>query len=158
MRWGTFARSCKRYWFPQLIVVLPFSYSCLVISFPCEVGAVQAWMLSSGSGDYLCSPLVALLWRWLFPVLIYWGFCAGGLFPFPIPFLWGRFCVLSAPSVVSELWWFTICFSILGGSLTLSAAHCSGDELCDPLSALLWGVAYCPPALSLPDFPVFVYW
>jgi hypothetical protein len=33
----------------------------------------------------------------------------------------------------------------------------SGDELCDPLPALLWGVAYGPPALSLPAFPVFVY-
>jgi hypothetical protein len=30
----------------------------------------------------------------------------------------------------------------------------SGDELCDTLSALLWGVAYCSPTLA---FPVFVY-
>jgi hypothetical protein len=33
----------------------------------------------------------------------------------------------------------------------------SGDELCDPLPALLWGVAYHLPTLGLPAFPVFVY-
>jgi hypothetical protein len=33
----------------------------------------------------------------------------------------------------------------------------SGDELCDPLPALLWGVACRPPTLHLPVFPVFVY-
>jgi hypothetical protein len=33
----------------------------------------------------------------------------------------------------------------------------SGDELCDPLSALLWGMAYYQPTLGLPAFPVFVY-
>jgi hypothetical protein len=33
----------------------------------------------------------------------------------------------------------------------------SGDELCDPLPALLWGVADCLLALALPAFPVFVY-
>jgi hypothetical protein len=33
----------------------------------------------------------------------------------------------------------------------------AGDEFCDLLPALLWGVAYHPPALCLPAFPVFVY-
>jgi hypothetical protein len=33
----------------------------------------------------------------------------------------------------------------------------SGNELCDPLPALLQGVAYHAPALGLPAFPVFVY-
>jgi hypothetical protein len=33
----------------------------------------------------------------------------------------------------------------------------SGDELCDLLPALLQGVAYHPPALSLPAYPVCVY-
>jgi hypothetical protein len=80
-------------------------------------------MLSSGSGDQLCSPLVALLWRWLFSVLVYWDFHVGGLFLCPALFLWGRFSVPSAPSAVSVLWWFTICFSILWVSLTLDAAH-----------------------------------
>jgi hypothetical protein len=31
----------------------------------------------------------------------------------------------------------------------------SGDDLCDLLPALLQGVAYRPPALLLPVFPVF---
>jgi hypothetical protein len=34
----------------------------------------------------------------------------------------------------------------------------SGDDLCDLLPALLPGVAYCPPAVSLPAFPAIVYW
>jgi hypothetical protein len=33
----------------------------------------------------------------------------------------------------------------------------SGGELCDPLPALLQGVAYYLPALGIPAFPVFVY-
>jgi hypothetical protein len=37
-------------------------------------------MLLSGSGDQLCSPLVALLWRWLFTMQVYWSFHTGGLF------------------------------------------------------------------------------
>jgi hypothetical protein len=37
-------------------------------------------MLSSGSGDQSYSPLIVLLWRWLFNVLIYWGL---GFLPHP---------------------------------------------------------------------------
>jgi hypothetical protein len=33
----------------------------------------------------------------------------------------------------------------------------SGDDFCDPLSALFWGVAYHLPALCLLAFPMFVY-
>jgi hypothetical protein len=33
----------------------------------------------------------------------------------------------------------------------------SGDELCDPLPALIQRVAYRLPALGLPAFPAFVY-
>jgi hypothetical protein len=33
----------------------------------------------------------------------------------------------------------------------------SQDELCDQLPALLWGIAYHPPALGLPAFPAFIY-
>jgi hypothetical protein len=33
----------------------------------------------------------------------------------------------------------------------------SGDEFCDLLPALLWGVAFCLLALGLPAFPIFVY-
>jgi hypothetical protein len=32
----------------------------------------------------------------------------------------------------------------------------SGDVLCDLRPALLWGVAYCPPALGLPAISAFM--
>jgi hypothetical protein len=51
-------------------------------------GAVQVWVLPCGSGDQLSSLLLALLWRWLFVVLIYWGFFTGSLFLCPVHFLW----------------------------------------------------------------------
>jgi hypothetical protein len=34
---------------------------------------------------------------------------------------------------------------------------CSGDDFCDPLPAMLQGVAYRLPSLGLLAFPVFVY-
>jgi hypothetical protein len=80
-------------------------------------------MLPSGSGDHFCSLLVALLWKWLFTVLVYWDFHAGGLVLCSAPFLWGRFSVPSAPSAVSVLWWFAVCFSVLWDSLALGVAH-----------------------------------
>jgi hypothetical protein len=33
----------------------------------------------------------------------------------------------------------------------------SGNEFCDPLPALLQGVAYHLPSVNLPSFPAFVY-
>jgi hypothetical protein len=83
-------------------------------------------MLSSGS-DQLCSPLVVLVWRWLFAVFVYWDFHSGGFLSLPCPFLWGRFSVLSAPlpppphphcQCVMMVHCF---FSILWSSLTLGA-------------------------------------
>jgi hypothetical protein len=87
--------------------------------------AVQIWMLPSGSGGHLCSPLVALLWRWLFTVLLCWVSMLGIYFFCPAPFLWGRFSVALPPSppAVSVWWQFTVYFSVLWGSLTLSAAY-----------------------------------
>jgi hypothetical protein len=38
-----------------------------------------------------------------------------------------------------------------------AVAHWLRDKLCDPLPAVLGGVAHCQPALCLPAFPVFVY-
>jgi hypothetical protein len=90
---------------------------------PQQCGAVQVWLLPSGSRDHLYSPLVSLLWRWLFAVLVYWDFHAGSLFLCPTHFLWARFSVSSAPSAVNLLWWFTICFSVLQGNLALGAVH-----------------------------------
>jgi hypothetical protein len=114
-------------------------------------------MLPSGSRDHLCSPLVALLWRWLFAVLVYWGFCTGGLFICPAPFsLAGS--VFHQPPLLSVcydslLFVFQFCRVVLLWVLLTG----SGDELCDLLPALLQGVAYCPSTLCLPVFPVFVY-
>jgi hypothetical protein len=61
------------------------------------------------------------------------------------------------PPAVSVLSRFTVCqfcrafwvWVLLTGS---------AREFCDPLPALLQGVAYCPSVLSLPAFSMFVYW
>jgi hypothetical protein len=116
-------------------------------------GEVQVWMLPSCSGDQLCSPLVALLWRWLFAVLVYWGFHTGSLFLCPTPFL----CSISplcCQCVECSLFVFQFCRAVWLWVLLTG----SGDELCDLLPALLWGVAYRQPTLHLPASPVFVYW
>jgi hypothetical protein len=60
-------------------------------------GEVQVWMLASGSGDLLCSPLAALFWRWLFSVFVYWNFHDGRLFLCPVLILWSRFSVPISP-------------------------------------------------------------
>jgi hypothetical protein len=49
-------------------------------------------------------------------------------------------------------------FHILGAIWFWVLLTGSADEPCDPLHALLWGVAYRLPTLGLPAFPVFVYW
>jgi hypothetical protein len=53
----------------------------------------------------------------------------------------------------SSLFVFQFCEAVRGWVLITG----SGDELFDPLPAMLWGVAYHTPTLGLPNFPVFVY-
>jgi hypothetical protein len=70
-------------------------------------------------GDHLCSPPAVLLWRWLFTVLVYWGLVS---LPHPLSLGQGQWFI-SCPPAVSVLWWFTVCFSIWKGRLTLGVAH-----------------------------------
>jgi hypothetical protein len=121
-------------------------------------------MLPSGSGGQLCSPLGALLWRWIFAMLVYWDFHTRGLFLCPTPFLWGRVSVPSAPCAVSVLWRFAVCFSVLWDSLAWGAklqfAVCYsgflGGWVC-PWAVLVytedgWGIlrdAWCLPVLNV---------
>jgi hypothetical protein len=148
----------QNYWFPQLIVVLPFSCSCLVSSSPSEVGQFkfaccpQVQEMSSvvhelpcfGDGFSLC----------LFP-----GVSAQGVYFFaPSPFS-GVGSVFHQPPLLSVcydglLFVFQFCRAIWLWVLLTG----SGDEFCDPLPALLWGVAYHLLAFHLSSFPVFVYW
>jgi hypothetical protein len=53
-------------------------------------------MLSSGSGDLLCSLPAVWLWSWVFVVLVYWG-----LVSLPPPFLWGKVSELLAGPLLS---------------------------------------------------------
>jgi hypothetical protein len=76
-------------------------------------------MLSSGSGDHLCSPPAVLLWRWLFTVLVYWGLVS---LPLPLSLGQGQWSI-SWPLAVSGLCWLAVCFSILQTRLTLGVAH-----------------------------------
>jgi hypothetical protein len=54
------------------------------------------YMLSSGSGDQLCSLPAVLFWSWLFSVLVYWG-----LVSLLHPFLWSKVSDLSAGPLLS---------------------------------------------------------
>jgi hypothetical protein len=75
----------------------------------------------------------------------------------PTPFLWGRFSVyqshLLSMCYDSLLFVFQFCEPVQFWMLLTG----SGDDLCDPLPALLSRVAYHTSALSFPAFPVFVY-
>jgi hypothetical protein len=53
-------------------------------------------MLSSGSGDQLCSLPAVVLWSWVFAVLVCWG-----LISLPCPFLWGKVSYPSAGPLLS---------------------------------------------------------
>jgi hypothetical protein len=111
----------QSYWFPQLIVVLSFSYSCLVSSSPSEVGQF----------NFECCPLVQIS-----SAIHYLPCFGGGLslclfmessalgvkFFAPPPFLWGRFSVPPVPSAVYDRLQFTVCLSVLWGSLVLDVA------------------------------------
>jgi hypothetical protein len=76
-------------------------------------------MLSSGSGDQLCSPSAILLWSWVFDVLVYWGLVS---LPHPLSLGQDQWSISQLPAV-SMLWWFADCFSILQCCLTLDVAH-----------------------------------
>jgi hypothetical protein len=131
--------------------VLPFSCSCLVSSSPSEVWLFKFEIFPQVQ---LCSPLVVLLWEWLFAVLIYWDYHVGGWFICPGPFLWSRVSVPSAPpAAVSVLWYLAVCFSILKGSLTLGAAHWLRrwflwSTTCPALGSGLWPACSSPFCLS----------
>jgi hypothetical protein len=108
-------------------------------------------MLSSGSGDHLCSPLVALLWQWLFTVCVYWDFCTGD-FSLSLPPFSGADSVFHQPPQLS-----VCCDGLLFVFQYWVLLTGSGDELCDLLPALARVVTYCLPTLHLPAFPVVVY-
>jgi hypothetical protein len=85
--------------------------------------------------------------------------CLLGACFFALPLFSGAglgFCQLTP--AVSMLRWFTVYFLILWSSLIWVLLTGSRDDLCDPLPALLQGVAYHLPTLGLSIFPVFVYW
>jgi hypothetical protein len=103
-------------------------------------------MLSSGSREHLCSPLVVLPWRWLFAVRVYWR-----LVSLPCPLSLGQdHWSVSQFLVVSMLWCFTVCFSILQSHLTLDVAHwlrwwALWTAVC-PISGSGWSLALCGPS------------
>jgi hypothetical protein len=90
--------------------------------FPQQGETVQFWILPSGSGDQLCDPLPALLWRWLIAVFVYWEFSPGSLILCPVFFFQGRFSVPPTPSTVHARLQFAVCFSIFQGYWVLDTA------------------------------------
>jgi hypothetical protein len=115
-------------------------------------------MLLSGSGDQLCNPLPALLWKWLVSVFVSWDFHTGGLFLCPVPFLWGRLCP------TCPLCW--LCFIAVCCLLfSFAGQFCFGCcSLAQEMSSV---ILYFPcfresliaSLLSVfTAFPVFVYW
>jgi hypothetical protein len=87
-----------------------------------------------------------------FSLCLFTGISTLGIYFFAPPPFSGAGTAFHQPlPAVSVLCRFSIYFSVLRGSLALDAAHWLRDELCDLLSALLWGVAYHPPALHFPD-------
>jgi hypothetical protein len=111
-------------------------------------------MLSSGSGDQLCSPPAVLLWSWVFAVLFYWRLVA---LPCPLSLRQGQLSI-NQPPAVTVLWWFAVCFPILQSHLTLGVAHWLRRWAFGPLPVLFQAVVYLLPAIGLPAFPVIVYW
>jgi hypothetical protein len=118
---------------------------------------VHVWMLPSGSGDQLCSPLVALLGGG-FLLCFFTGISNWGLISLP-PSFSGAGSVFHQPPLLSvcydsSLFVFQFCMAVRLWVLLSD----SGDELWDLLPSLFQGVAYHLPALGLPSFPVFVCW
>jgi hypothetical protein len=166
--WGEVALQIMQcgqsYWIPQLITVLLFICSCLVSSSLIEVGAVQFWMLPSGSEDHFSYPLSALLWRKLIAVFVYWDFSTGVFF-LSLPSFSVPGSVFHPPSLLSMLDYsllfvFQFCRAVWFWIL-LSGSR---DQFCDPLPALLWWVAYQSPStvslhcLSCIYLLIFQHW
>jgi hypothetical protein len=90
-------------------------------------------------------------------LLLFWF--TGGLFLCLAPFLWGKVRDPSASSLLSALlWWFCWHFQFCSVLLLWMLFTGSGDELCGPLSALFYTVAYHLSPIGPPASPVFVYW
>jgi hypothetical protein len=113
---------------------------------PQQGGAVQIWMLPSASGDQLCRPLIALLWRG-FLLCLFTGFPQWRFISLPFHLSLGQVqCgVPKAPSTLSVLWLFTVCFQFCGPVWLWVLLTGSGNELCGLLPTLLLGVAYRLP-------------
>jgi hypothetical protein len=143
----------QRHWFSQLIAVLPFSCSCLVSSSPSEVW--QFKFECCPQAQEMSSSCPALELAFCCACLL--GFAVWGLISLPRPLSLGHGQYSGSPPALCNdglLFVFQFCGEVwLWGLLTGSE-----DELCDPLPALLWGVAYHLPALGLPAFSVFVFW
>jgi hypothetical protein len=71
--------------------------------------------LSSGSGEYLCSPPAILLWSLFFTVFVYWE-----LVSLLAPFLWGKVRNPLASSLLSACYGLLIIFLIFQHHLTLN--------------------------------------
>jgi hypothetical protein len=129
----------QRYWFHQLIAVLPFSCSCSVSSSPSEV-----WQFK-----FECCPQV----QEISSAVHYLPWFGGGFSP----------CLFTGISILGVCYFAPLPFSG-AGSVFHQPPLClwvllngSGNELCDLLPALLCGVASCLPTLCLPTFPVLVF-
>jgi hypothetical protein len=136
--------------------VLFFICSCLVSSSPSKVGqfnfeCCRLVQEISSVIHYLSWFAVAYRCVCLLRVQC-WGFI-----PLLQPLSLGRFSVPPAPSAVLDRLQFTACFSILWGSWFWMLLSGSGDQLCDPLPALLWVVAYCPLTSVFTAFLLIIY-
>jgi hypothetical protein len=110
-------------------------------------------MLSSGSGDQLCSSPAVLLWCWVFAVLVYWGLIS----------------LLHSLSLGQGQWSVSLVLSEYCDGLLIVFQFCSviwlwmlltdsGDELCGPLPALFQEAPYHRPAVGPSAFLAFIYW
>jgi hypothetical protein len=108
-----------------------------------EISSVVHYLPCFGSGFSLC---------------LFTGVYALGAYFSALPPFSGPGSVFHQPPLLSmcyddALFVFQFCRAIRFWMLLTGSEH----ELCDPLPALLWRVAYRLPALHLPAFPVFVY-
>jgi hypothetical protein len=109
-----------------------FSFECCPLVQ--EISSANHYLLGFGGG-LLC---------------LFIGISVLGVYFFALPPFSGALSAFHPPPPLSMFYYsslfvFQFCKSVCFYML-LSIA---GDDLCDPLSSLLLGVAYCPPALSL---------